>query len=93
MMKEFFPVLITTIIVMNIVSFCAYGIDKRRAKRGKWRIPEATLLLLTFLFGGFGGVLGMRVFRHKTKHKKFIILVPAALVIQTIIISLAGSYL
>lgn len=61
---------------INIVSFAAFGIDKWKARHHRWRIPEATLLLLAFLGGSFGAYAGMKVFNHKTRHRKFTILVP-----------------
>lgn len=70
------------VLVMNLIAFAAFGIDKRKARLDKWRIPESTLLLLAFLFGSLGALLGMRAFRHKTRHWKFRILVPLFLVLQ-----------
>ena len=70
------------LLLVNIVAFAAYGIDKRKAQKARWRIPESTLLLLAFFGGGLGALLGMRVFHHKTKHWKFRILVPLFLVLQ-----------
>jgi len=54
------------------------GIDKQKAKRKAWRIPERTLILIAFLGGGPGSLLGMYTFHHKTKHNKFRILIPIA---------------
>ena len=62
---------LAVLIVMNLVSFALMGIDKRRAQRGAWRISEKALLLTTACFGGLGGVMGMRLFHHKTKHWYF----------------------
>ncbi len=62
--------------VWNLIVFAAYGIDKRKAEKGRWRTPEKTLLAMAFFMGGAGALLGMRVFRHKTKHARFQILVP-----------------
>lgn len=56
------------LIAINLVTFAVYGADKRRARRGAWRVPEKTLFLLPLLGGSVGALLGMRVFRHKTKH-------------------------
>ena len=67
---------------MSLVAFCACGIDKRRAKRHRWRIPESTLLLLAALGGAGGFWAGMRAFRHKTQHKKFTITVPLLFAVQ-----------
>ena len=63
----------------NLVVFCVYGLDKYKAKKDKWRIPEKTLLLLAFFLGAF---LGMRVFHHKTKHRLFTIGVPVCLLLN-----------
>ena len=59
------------LLTMNVVSFAAFGIDKYKAKRGLWRISEATLLLLAVVGGSIGALLGMRIWRHKTQHAKF----------------------
>ena len=67
---------------INAVSFVAYGIDKLKAKKGKWRIPEATLLLLAVAGGSIGAWMGMKVWHHKTLHKKFRYGVPAILFLQ-----------
>lgn len=68
--------------VINVAAFAAMGIDKARAKADAWRIPEATLFLLAVLGGSVGGILGMRLFRHKTRHKTFAIGFLAILVCQ-----------
>ena len=70
------------LIAINLVTFAVYGIDKRRARRGAWRVPEKTLFLLPLLGGSVGALLGMRVFRHKTKHWYFVWGVPAILLAQ-----------
>ncbi|MBQ3065013.1 MAG: DUF1294 domain-containing protein [Clostridia bacterium] len=70
---------------MTLITFFLYLIDKYKAKKGHWRIPEKTLLLSTLLFGGIGGILGMQLIRHKTKHLHFQILVPLFLVLQMIV--------
>lgn len=62
--------------VMTAITFVMFAVDKSRAKRGKWRISEAALLWCSFLLGGVGGLLGMTVCRHKTKHFSFRLLVP-----------------
>ena len=68
--------------IVNLTAFALYGADKRRARRGAWRIPERTLLAIALLLGGAGAFAGMRVFRHKTKHLSFRILVPLGAVIS-----------
>lgn len=69
-------------IVWNIITFFLFGIDKSKAKKGKWRINEAVLITCAFLMGGMGSLLGMLIFRHKTRHLKFKLLVPLALVVN-----------
>ena len=61
------------ILVMSLFTFLIYGIDKLKAKRNKWRIKESVLLLSSFLGGSIGGILGMYVLRHKTKHWYFVV--------------------
>ena len=70
------------LLAINVITFVVYGIDKLKAKKGLWRIPEATLLILAVIGGSFGAWCGMMVWRHKTKHLKFKIGVPMILVIQ-----------
>ena len=67
---------------MNVYAFVVYGLDKLYAKKKQWRIPEAHLILAAALFGAFGAFLGMRLFRHKTKHTKFTVTVPLLLILQ-----------
>jgi uncharacterized membrane protein YsdA (DUF1294 family) len=69
-------------VAINVVTFIIYGIDKWKAMRAQWRIPEATLLMLALLGGSIGALLGMRVWHHKTLHKKFRFGVPAIMIIQ-----------
>ena len=59
------------LIAINIITFLIYGIDKLKAKKGKWRIPESTLLLLAIICGSIGAWFGIKVWHHKTLHKKF----------------------
>ena len=73
---------------MNLLAFALMGIDKAKAKASAWRIPEKTLFLVTALFGGLGGTLGMNVFRHKTKHWYFKFGFPVLLVIQLAVLAL-----
>ena len=58
------------IIILNLINFVLYGVDKYKARHDKWRISEKTLLILS-IFAGVGGFLGMEIFRHKTREKKF----------------------
>ena len=74
------------LIIINIVTFIVYGIDKLKAKKALWRIREASLLMLAILGGSIGAWLGMKVWHHKTQHKKFRYGIPAIIIIQLIII-------
>lgn len=67
---------------INLATFIVYGADKRRARKGKWRVPEKTLFLLPLLGGSAGALLGMRVFHHKTRHWYFVWGIPAILLAQ-----------
>lgn len=82
-----FPILLVVLTVMNLLAFALMGIDKMKAKSGAWRIPEKTLFLVTALFGGLGGTLGMKVFRHKTKHWYFKWGFPVLLVVQIVLLA------
>ena len=76
------------LILINLTAFISYGLDKRRAKRGAWRIPERTLILLAAVGGSIGAYAGMRVFHHKTRHNKFKYGVPAIFIAQAAIAAL-----
>ncbi len=71
---------------INVITFLIYGLDKRKAKRDRWRIPEKTLLMLAVIGGSVGAFAGMQFFRHKTKHMKFVIGVPVIFFVQIILI-------
>ena len=75
------------LLAINAVAFIMYGIDKYKAKKAKWRISEATLLLLAVLGGSIGAWMGMKVWHHKTMHKKFKYGIPAILLIQIALIA------
>ena len=76
-----------------MLTFLVYGIDKWQARQGKWRISEATLLLFAVIGGSIGAWLGMRVWRHKTMHKKFKYGIPAILMIHIIIIGYLSKWI
>lgn len=78
--------LISYVVIMNIVAFVAMGIDKWKAKKRAWRIPEATLFILAGVGGSIGAIAGMYTFRHKTKHRSFVWGMPAILIAQIILI-------
>ena len=80
-------------LAVNLIVFALYGIDKRRAKKGAWRIPEKTLLTGTWLLGGVGEWLAMRTFRHKTKHIAFQVSAPVGAVLSIALMALATARL
>ena len=73
------------LIVINILTFLIFGIDKWKARRGRWRIPEGTLIWMSIIGGSFGALLGMYLFHHKTQKRKFSLGIPAILLAQAIL--------
>ena len=92
-MKEltFQYILVIYLVVINVVTFFMYGIDKWKAKKSRWRIPEATLLLMAVIGGSIGAWLGMKTWHHKTLHKKFRYGIPIILIAQIVLLLLASS--
>ena len=86
MSKELWQLLGLYLLLVNLAAFLVMGADKRRAKRGTWRISEKALFLPALLGGALGGVLGMRTFRHKTKHWYFRFGFPLLLVLQALLL-------
>ena len=76
------PIIAAVLAVLNLLSFCLMAYDKRLAKTGRRRVPEKTLFLAAACFGGLGGVLGMILCRHKTKHWYFKLFFPLFLIVQ-----------
>ncbi|MCC8099424.1 MAG: DUF1294 domain-containing protein [Clostridiales bacterium] len=76
------------LVAANVVTFLLYGLDKAKARRGAWRISERTLLTAAFAGGCVGALLGMQLFRHKTRHRTFQILVSLACVLWVAILVL-----
>lgn len=70
------------LIIINVFGIYIMHLDKRKAKKGYWRIPEATLFIIALIFGSAGVLLGMKLFHHKTRHFKFVFGIPAILVVQ-----------
>jgi uncharacterized membrane protein YsdA (DUF1294 family) len=74
--------LLFCIIGVNVITFVVYGIDKLKAKKGKWRVPETTLLLLAIIGGSVGAWCGVKVWHHKTMHAKFKYGIPLIMAVQ-----------
>ena len=86
-MEKLQTAILTVVIVgMSLIGFVLMGVDKYKAKKRKWRIPEKTLFTVAFLGGGIGCYLGMYAFRHKTKHRKFVILLPLSALLYVLIL-------
>ena len=87
-MPEIFTVqnFIIYLIAINLIGFAVMFIDKYKAKRGKWRIPESTIFLITAIGGGIGTIAGMYKFRHKTKKARFTVGLPFLLILDILII-------
>lgn len=79
-------VIMIYLLVVNIIGFGIMGIDKFKAKKGLWRIPESTLFLMAIIGGSIGSILGMYLFHHKTRHWSFVYGMPAILIIQLLIL-------
>ena len=75
------------LLAVNITSFLLYGIDKYKAKKGRWRISEATLLTMAAIGGSIGAWAGMRLWHHKTMHKKFKYGIPLILIMQIALVA------
>ena len=78
-------------VAMSVIGFALMGADKRRAEKGAWRIPEKVLFGVSFLLGGVGSLVGMFVFRHKTKHASFRILLPLS-ALWSLAVTAAAEY-
>ena len=87
-MEEIFtiPNILLYVIIINVIGFCAMWIDKRKAQKGSWRIPEKTLFTITLLGGGVGTILGMYAFRHKTQKLRFTLGFPVILISEVVLI-------
>ena len=81
------------IFAASIIAFALFGIDKTKARRQQWRIPEQILLGVAVLGGGLGALLGMQLFRHKTRHLKFLLGIPLCIVLNGNTVYLFYQYL
>lgn len=82
---KLYIVILSYILIVNIIAFVTMGMDKRKAQNHKWRIKEKTLFLVAAVGGSIGSILGMKHFKHKTKHKRFIYGLPILLLIQVLL--------
>ena len=82
---------IVYLVAVNLIGFAIMGIDKYRARKRAYRIPEATLFTVAIIGGSIGSILGMYTFRHKTRHRSFTIGMPAILILQIILVILIMS--
>ena len=92
MAKELWQMLGLYLLLVNLAGFLLMGVDKRRARRGAWRVSEKALFLPAVLGGSVGCILGMRVFHHKTKHWYFKFGMPAILILQLALCLWLGWY-
>ena len=81
-------IILIYLVAVNLLTFFLFGIDKWKAQRNKWRIQESTLMWLSVFGGSIGALLGMRVWHHKTLHKKFKFGVPLILLVQVALIAI-----
>ena len=86
-------IILAVVAVMNVVTFFLYGIDKLKAKHSKWRISEATLIWMAVFGGSIGALLGIKIWHHKTQHKKFKYGIPLILLAQIVMIGWIWYYL
>ena len=91
--KTIILITLDVLAIINLISFFLMAHDKRCAQKGKWRVKEAHLFLATACFGGLGGVLGMHLLRHKTKHWYFKLFFPLMLVVQVVLLILGAAAL
>lgn len=82
---KFTTILFIYLLLINAAAFLMMGIDKYKARKNRWRIPEKTLFLSAILGGSIGAILGMQIFRHKTKHASFVVGMPCILILQIVL--------
>ena len=83
-----YQILLVYLLLINAIGFLLMLVDKYKAKRNLWRIPEATLMGVAAIGGSIGAITGMNLFRHKTKHPKFYIGLPVILALQIVLVYL-----
>lgn len=85
-MESLIKYFIIYLIIINLIAFLVMYLDKRKARYGKWRIPEQSLLILALIGGSIGAIIGMYTFRHKTKKLRFSVGFPIILILQIVLI-------
>ena len=80
--------IIIYLVVINCTSFITMGVDKYKARKRTWRIPESTLFVLALIGGSLGSIIGMHLFHHKTRHWYFLYGMPAILIVQILLVLL-----
>lgn len=80
--------IIIYLVVINCTSFITMGVDKYKARKRTWRIPESTLFVLALIGGSIGSIMGMHLFHHKTRHWYFLYGMPAILIVQILLVLL-----
>lgn len=80
------------LIFINLIGFMQMGIDKQKALKNKWRLPEKQLWLIAFLLGSLGTYFGMKLFRHKTKHRLFKFGLPILSIVEVVLIVFIFAY-
>lgn len=86
-------ILFLYLVIINALGFLLMLIDKYKARKNLWRIPEASLITFAIIGGSIGSLIGMRLFRHKTKHPKFAIGIPIILALQIFLIVILEAYI
>ncbi|MBO5656842.1 MAG: DUF1294 domain-containing protein [Agathobacter sp.] len=83
-MNFFDYVVVTYLVIINLIGFIIMGVDKSKAKKGAWRIPEKAFFIVSLLGGGLGSWIGMYTYRHKTKHWYFVVGIPAIFLVELV---------
>lgn len=91
-MEKWMLYLLAYLLVINLFAMLIMAVDKSKAERNKWRIPEKTLFIVALIGGSIGSIAGMYMFRHKTKHAGFVIGMPAILILQIAAVVLVIKY-
>ena len=85
MNSVFIYIIVIYLVIMNLLGFILMGADKRKAKLGKWRIPEKTFFIVSILGGSLGTWAGMYAFRHKTRHWYFVVFMPLIFIVHVVL--------